>query len=83
MGTRGDNGKNFKGKVAEMKVYDVALNEAQIQSSMRQGSCTFLEIVVSLPSPMIALINKTFVIGQLHKVADTRFRILFRKTTSC
>ena len=57
MGTRGDNGKNFRGKIAEMKVYDVALNEAQIQPSMRQGSCTFLEIVVSLPSPMIALIN--------------------------
>ena len=35
MGTRGDNGKNFKGKIAEMKVYDVALNEAQIPSSMR------------------------------------------------
>ena len=67
MGTRSDDGKNFKGKIAEMKVYDVALNEAQIQPSMRQGSCTFLEIVVSLPSPMIALINKTFVIGQLHK----------------
>ena len=31
----------FKGKIAEMKVYDVALNEAQIQTSIRQGSCTF------------------------------------------
>ena len=28
----------FKGKIAEMKVYDVALNEAQIQTSIRQGS---------------------------------------------
>ena len=32
--------KNFKGKIAEMKVYDVALNEKQIQTSIRQGSCT-------------------------------------------
>jgi len=29
---------SFKGKIAEMKVYDVALNEAQIQTSIRQGS---------------------------------------------
>jgi len=43
----------FKGKIAEMKVYDVALNEAQIQTSIRQGSCTFPEIIVSSPSPMI------------------------------
>ena len=28
----------FKGKIAEMEVYDVALNEAQIQTSVRQGS---------------------------------------------
>ena len=28
----------FKGKIAEMKVYDVALNEGQIQTSIRQGS---------------------------------------------
>ena len=28
----------FKGKIAEMKVYDVALNEAQIQTSIIQGS---------------------------------------------
>ena len=28
----------FKGKIAEMRVYDVALNEAQIQTSIRQGS---------------------------------------------
>lgn len=38
----------FKGKIAEIKVYDVALNEAQIQTSIRQGSCTFPVIVVSL-----------------------------------
>ena len=28
----------FRGKIAEMKVYDVALNEAQIQTSIMQGS---------------------------------------------
>ena len=28
----------FKGKIAEMKVYNVTLNEAQIQSTIRQGS---------------------------------------------
>ena len=28
----------FKGKIAEMKVYDVALNEAQIQTSIIQGN---------------------------------------------
>ena len=39
MGARGDGNRNFKGKIAEMKVYDVALNEAQIrQTSIRQGS---------------------------------------------
>jgi len=31
----------FKGKIAEMKIYDVALNEEQIQTSIRQGSCNF------------------------------------------
>ena len=31
-------GSIFKGKIAEMKVYDVALNGAQIQTSIRQGS---------------------------------------------
>ena len=36
MGTRG--GWRFKGKIAEMKVYDVALNEEQIQTSIKQGS---------------------------------------------
>ena len=59
--------KNFKGKIAEMKVYDVALNEAQIQTSIRQGSCTFPIIVVSLPSPMIPLIIETPVIEQPRK----------------
>ena len=38
MGTRGHKGWHFKGKIAEMKVYDVALNEEQIQASIRQGS---------------------------------------------
>ena len=55
MGSTTYRAGNFKGKIAEMKVYDVALNEAQIQTSIRQGSCTFPVIVVSLPSPMIPL----------------------------
>ena len=38
MGTKGHRDWHFKGKIAEMKVYDVALNEAQIQTSIRQGS---------------------------------------------
>ena len=38
MGTRSVLNWHFKGKIAEMKVYDVALNEAQIQTSIRQGS---------------------------------------------
>ena len=38
MGTRVYGGWRFKGKIAEMKVYDVALNEEQIQTSIRQGS---------------------------------------------
>ena len=37
-GVRGDDNRYFKGKIAEIKVYDVALNEAQIQSSIRQDS---------------------------------------------
>ena len=49
MGSTGDRHESFKGKIAEMKVYDVALNEAQIQTSIRQGNCTFSIIVVSLP----------------------------------
>jgi len=61
--------RQFKGKIAEMKVYDVALNEAQIQTSIRQGSCTFifLEIVLSLPSPVFPLIKETPVIGHFRK----------------
>ena len=61
------NNAYFKGKIAEMKVYDVALNEAQIQTSIRQGSCTFPEIIVSSRSPMIPLIIQTPVIGQPRK----------------
>ena len=38
MGRTGERNMHFKGKIAEMKVYDVALNEAQIQTSIRQGS---------------------------------------------
>ena len=53
MGSGSGKDENFKGKIAEMKVYDVALNEAQIQTSIRQGSCTFPVIVFSLPSSMI------------------------------
>ena len=56
MGSKSGRDENFKGKIAEMKVYDVALNEAQIQTSIRQGSCIFAVVVVSLPSPMIPLI---------------------------
>ena len=66
---------NFRGKIAEMKVYDVALNETQIQTSIRQGSCTFPIIVVSLPSPMIPLIIETPVIKQPRKSQQIPFRI--------
>ena len=38
MGSIGSANGNFKGKIAEMKVYNVALNEAQIKTSMGQGS---------------------------------------------
>ena len=38
MGVKGPLVDYFKGKIAEMKVYDVALNEVQIQTSIRQGS---------------------------------------------
>ena len=61
----------FKGKTAEMKVYDVALNGAQIQTSIRQGSCAFPVIVVSLPYPMIPLVIETPVIQQPHKIKQT------------
>ena len=60
--------RNFKGKIAEMKVYDVALNEAQIQTSIRQGSCTFPVIVFSLPYPMFALVIKIPVTEQPRKI---------------
>ena len=60
--------KNFKGKIAEMKVYDVALNEAQIQTSIRQGRRTFPIIVVSLPYPMFALVIEIPVTEQPRKI---------------
>ena len=59
--------ENFKGKIAEMKVYNVALNEGQIQTSIGQGSCNFPVIVVSLPSPMIPLIIETPVVEKPRK----------------
>jgi len=62
----GDN-EYFKGKIAEMKVYDVALNEEQIQTSIKKGSCTFFEIVLSLPSPVFRLINEALIIGHFRK----------------
>ena len=71
MGSGSGRDENFKGKIAEMKVYDVALNEAQIQTSIRQGSCTFPVIVVSLPSPMIPLVIETLVIKQPRKIKQT------------
>ena len=56
-----------------MKVYDVALNEAQIQTSIRQGSRTFPIIFVSLPSPMIPLIIETYFYWKaLQEVADNK-----------
>ena len=64
----------FKGKIAEMKVYDVALNEAQIRTSIRQGSwktiCAFSKSVVSLitlSGDSLHIINKTPVMGQIRK----------------
>ena len=65
MGSSSSSDRHFKGKISEMKVYNVALNEGRIQTSIRQGSCTFPVIVVSLPSPMIPL--KTPVIEQPRK----------------
>ena len=61
MGSRSARDKNFKGKIAEMKVYDVAVNEAQIQSSIRPGSCTFPVIVVSLPADDSVIITETVI----------------------
>ena len=67
MGSTSGRDENFKGKIAEMEVYDVALNEAQIKTSIRQGNCTLSMIVVSLPSPIIPLIIETPVIEQRRK----------------
>jgi len=57
----------FKGKIAEMKVYELALNKVKIQTSIRQGNCTFSEIIFSLPSLVIPLIDETPVIGYFRK----------------
>ena len=81
MGSKSCRDANFKGKIAEMKVYAVALNETQIQTAIRQGSCTFPIIVVSLPSPMIPLIIETPVIEQPSKSQQIPFRIPFCKIT--
>ena len=67
MGSKSGRDENFKGKIAEIKVYDVALNEAQIQTLIRQGSCTFPRICVSLPSSLIPLTIETPVIEQARK----------------
>ena len=61
---------HFKGKIAKMKVFNVALNEAQIQTSIRSGSSTFSVIVVSA-SPIIPLIIETPVIGKPRKIYQT------------
>ena len=37
MGISVNNNRYFKGKIAKMLVYDVALNEAQIKASLVQG----------------------------------------------
>ena len=49
MGSTPDGRAHFKGKIAKMKVFDVALNKSQIQTSIRPGSRIFSVIVVSLP----------------------------------
>ena len=83
MGSTDSGSDHFKGKIAEMKVYDVALNEAQIKTSIRQGSCTFPIIFVSLPSPMIPLIIEThFYWKALQEVADNKTKQNNIKTTS-
>ena len=83
MGSTDSRSDYFKGKIAEMKVYDAALNEAQIQTSIRQGSCTFPIIFVSLLSPMIHLIIEIpFYWKASQEVTDIHFWIRFRKTTS-
>ena len=49
MGSTRYGSDHFKGKIAEMKVYDVALNEVQIQTLIRQGSYIFPLTAVFLP----------------------------------
>ena len=44
MGVKEGN-SSFKGKIAEMKVYNFALNEAQIQTSIRQGSYSYRHVL--------------------------------------
>ena len=44
MGVKEGN-SSFKGKIAEMKVYNFALNEAQIQTSIRQGGCSYCHVL--------------------------------------
>ena len=39
MGVRDGDSRYFKGKITRMKVYDVALNEAQIKQVTKQGIC--------------------------------------------
>ena len=39
MGVRDGDSRYFKGKITQMKVYDVALNEAQIKQIINQGIC--------------------------------------------
>ena len=74
MGSTDYGRDHFKGKIAEMKVYDAALNEAQIQTSIRQGSCTFPIIFVSFLSPMIPLIIEThFYWKASQEVTDIHF----------
>ena len=51
MGTGGYGNEHFKGKIAEMKVYDVALNKAQIQTSIRQGSWSYRHVRFPKLSP--------------------------------
>ena len=71
---------HFKGKIAKMKVFDVALNESQIQTSIRPGSCTFFRNCCLFASPIIPLIIETPVIAKPHKIYQTHiFRYDFAK----
>ena len=38
MGVKVGDGRHLKGKIAQMKVYDVALDEADIQAAMNEGN---------------------------------------------